>query len=396
MSSNEENTNTTFVIEYIWLDIHKHIRSKIRTIHSSYSKYFSYKHKCNVPEWSYDGSSTGQATTSNSEVVLQPIYVVDHPFLNNKDTLDTMKSISLLALCNTLHCSIHIQDGKEHIERTQTQDNYIQEAIDIFNTKPLLDIDPWFGLEQEFFLFSKQTLKPYKWEYYQTHRDTLDGEFYCGVNRSTHEEHQIMKEFLYTCLSIGLKVSGINQEVECTQWEYQIGPTKGIETAHQMVIAKYILLHICEKYDVYPVFHPKPIKTKDKEWNGSGCHVNISTNKTRNLFNETIIETNTNTTTNTNTKLYGLDEIYRIISNMEKDHTEYIENYSGKNNHLRLTGKNETSNPKVFTHSVGGRDTSIRIPYQTYIDKKGYFEDRRPGSDIDYYKLLCKYAEYLV
>jgi len=386
MSSGKDTTTTVFIIEYIWLDKNKHIRSKIRTLYAPYSKYFSFKHKCTIPYWSYDGSSTGQANTSNSEVLLQPIYVVDHPFLNNKDTLDKMKSISLLVLCNTLNCSITTQDTK--IETKQTEDNYIQQAMDIYNTKPLLDVDPWFGLEQEFFLFSKQTLKPYKWEYYQTHRDTLDGEFYCGVNRSTHEESKIMKEFLYVCLSIGLKLSGINQEVECTQWEYQIGPTKGIETAHQMVIAKYILLQICEKYDVYPVFHPKPIKTKEKEWNGSGCHVNISTSRTRTTKNETKNETNNET--------YGLDEIYRIISNMEKNHSECIEQYCGKNNHLRLTGKNETSNPKECTHSIGGRDTSIRIPYQTYIDKKGYFEDRRPGADIDYYKILCKYAEYLI
>lgn len=382
MSSNEENTNTTiFILEYIWLDIHNHIRSKIRTIYAPYTTYFSFKNKNSVPEWSYDGSSTGQANTSNSEVLLQPIYVVDHPFLNNKTTIDKMKSISLLVLCNAMNCSIHIQENNEEIEeieKKQTPHNYIQQAIDKFNTKQVIDIEPWFGLEQEFFLFSKETLKPYKWDYYQSHKETLDGEFYCGVNRSTHTESQIMKEFLYTSLSIGLKVSGINQEVECTQWEYQIGPTKGIEIAHQMVIAKYILLQICEKYDVYPVFHPKPIKTKYKEWNGSGCHVNISTKKTRDLTYE------------------GLDEIYRIITNMENNHTEFIENYCGKNNHLRLTGKNETSNPKIFTHSVGGRDTSIRIPYQTYIDKKGYFEDRRPGSDIDYYKLLCKYVEYLV
>jgi glutamine synthetase len=39
----------------------------------------------------------------------------------------------------------------------------------------------------------------------------------------------------------------------------------------------------CEENGLYPVFHPKPysLVNKIQDYNGSGCHINISTKKTR-------------------------------------------------------------------------------------------------------------------
>lgn len=371
-----------YVLEYIWLDINEHIRSKIRVITTD-NKIETIKQ---IPKWSYDGSSTGQSTTLNSEILLEPIYMCYNSFLISKCLTSFYKDIvssnyidKLIVLCNTTYYDKKNENtqerNKEQHQQHYQQENYITEALEKFSLKQNVNHDIWFGIEQEFFLFDKETLKPFKWDYYQSYKETLEGEFYCGVNRSNITETKIMEEFLEKCLLSNLNISGINQEVEFTQWEYQIGPVKGIESAHQMIVAKFILLKICEKYNLYPVFHPKPIKTKDKEWNGSGCHINISTEKTRNKE--------------------GIYEIYKIMEKMEKDHSNFIENYCGKNNHMRLTGKNETSNPDIFSYSIGGRNTSIRIPYQTKIDNRGYFEDRRPGSDINYYKIITKYLDYL-
>ena len=87
--------------------------------------------------------------------------------------------------------------------------------------------------------------------------------------------------------------------------------------------------------------------------------------------------------------------ILDMIHKMTSDHVNFIKNYTGRNNHLRLTGHHETSDPKQLSYSVGGRNTSIRIPHLTNNNNCGYFEDRRPGSDIDYYKTLSKYVDYL-
>ena len=192
------------------------------------------------------------------------------------------------------------------------------------------------------------------------------------MNRSTYTERTIMNQLFDTALRVGLRMSGINQEVAPAQWEYQIGPVPGIQAADQMIFAKYILYGLCEQYGLYATFHPKPLSG---DWNGSGCHVNISTRDTR--------------------KEGGLEYILCALDKFGADHTTFLERYCGNNNHMRLTGEHETSDPRVFNHSVGGRSTSVRIPYSTRNDGKGYFEDRRPGSSIDYYATLARYLQYL-
>ena len=57
----------------------------------------------------------------------------------------------------------------------------------------------------------------------------------------------------------------------------------------------------------------------------------------------------------------------------------------GKDNQKRMTGRHETASFDKFTWGVGSRYTSIRIGYDTFNNKKGYFEDRRPASNIDPY-----------
>ena len=68
------------IIEYIWYDVKQFIRSKIRLLTPSDSTPLQLSM---VPEWSYDGSSTGQAETDNSEVILRPVYMMKHPFYND-------------------------------------------------------------------------------------------------------------------------------------------------------------------------------------------------------------------------------------------------------------------------------------------------------------------------
>ena len=77
---------------------------------------------------------------------------------------------------------------------------------------------------------------------------------------------------------------------------------------------------------------------------------------------------------------------------MEIKHKDHLEVY-GKDNHLRLTGIHETSSIDKFTFKDGDRGASIRIPYNTIDECKGYFEDRRPGSNADPYLVTSKIFE---
>ena len=58
----------------------------------------------------------------------------------------------------------------------------------------------------------------------------------------------------------------------------------------------------------------------------------------------------------------------------------------GEDNAARLTGIHETSSMDKFSYGVGNREVSVRIPTSVaHANGKGYFEDRRPGSNIDPY-----------
>ncbi|MFM8331129.1 MAG: hypothetical protein ACKN9T_05525 [Candidatus Methylumidiphilus sp.] len=105
-----------------------------------------------------------------------------------------------------------------------------------------------------------------------------------------------------------------------------------------------------KKYNVVIKFKPKPLKG---DWNGSGHKL-------------------------------GLEYICEAIYKLNKNHLEHMKVY-GSGNEERITGKHETASYNEFTYSVGGRNTSIRIGNETYKNKCGYFEDRRPSSNCDPY-----------
>lgn len=301
------------IAEYIWLDSEENFRSKIKII-PEFNGVF--------PEWNYDGSSTGQATTENSEIILKPVKAV--PFEDK-----------MLVLCATA--------SRKKVE-------------EIFNKKK--DCIPWFGLEQEYFIYQNGQPLGYT--------PKKSGIYYCGVN--TQLGRPFAEEHMKACLAAGLTVSGINAEVVAGQWEFQIGPVEGIDAADQLMLARYLLVRLAERYEYQIVFHPKPIANE----NGSGCHCNFSTKEMRD----------------------DIKFIHSAIDKLKESHIEFIRN-SGKDNHLRLTGKNETSDINSFTVGYGSRGTSIRIPNQVILEGKGYFEDRRPAANCDPYIITSMILESL-
>ena len=77
---------------------------------------------------------------------------------------------------------------------------------------------------------------------------------------------------------------------------------------------------------------------------------------------------------------------------LKETHKEHMLVY-GLENDKRMTGEHETSTIHEFTHGYSTRDTSIRIPAQSIVDKKGYFEDRRPASNCDPYQVTERMLE---
>ena len=130
--------------EYIWLDNNKQLRSKARTIDISSDNWpQTIIDISNIPKWTYDGSSTGQATGHDSEITLIPRALFNDPFRGGQNKL--------------VVCDTYDSMGNP----TESNTRYL--ANKIFNNPRCKEQEPWFGLEQEYFLMNTDTNKPLGW-----------------------------------------------------------------------------------------------------------------------------------------------------------------------------------------------------------------------------------------
>jgi len=318
---------------YIWIDgSGENVRAKTKTLEAAP------KSIKELPIWNFDGSSTGQAEGSNSDVYLYPVAMYPDPFRlgHNK-----------LVLCETY--------------------NYKQQPTDSNHRhlcKKVMDkaasVHPWFGIEQEWTLLDIDK-HPFGWP--KGGYPGPQGPYYCGVGANKVFGRDIVESHYRAMMYSGITVSGDNAEVMPAQWEFQVGPCEGINMGDELWMARFMLHRVAEDYGVVATMDPKPIPG---DWNGAGCHTNFSTQKMR--------------------EDGGLKEIERAIELLGKKHKEHIAVYDiGGSNVRRLTGKHETSSMDTFSAGVANRGASIRIPRQCGEEGKGYLEDRRPASNCDPY-----------
>ncbi|CAH1783614.1 unnamed protein product [Owenia fusiformis] len=323
-------------VMYIWVDgTMEHLRCKTKTLDSEPQK----PEDC--PIWNFDGSSTGQAEGSNSDVYLYPVAMFRDPFRRGKNKL--------------LLCETYDHNRKPHPTNKRHE---CKKAM--IKAK---DSHPWFGIEQEFTLLD-QDGHPFGWP--KNGFPGPQGPYYCGVGANKVYGRAIVEAHYRACLYAGLKIAGTNAEVMPGQWEYQIGPCEGIEMGDHLWIARFLMYRVAEDFGVIATLDPKPMPG---DWNGAGAHTNYSTVEMR-------------------TGEGGLESINDAIENMALKHKEHIESYDpyrGESNKRRLTGRHETSSIDVFTAGVAHRGASVRIPRQVSEDGFGYLEDRRPSSNCDPY-----------
>lgn len=323
-------------IEYVWLDGKKTVRSKTKVMgrNENWSECYMPTDPEDIPDWNYDGSSTYQAFTESSEVFLYPVKVYPNPFVRSGS--------GCIVLCKTSDplCSVTI-------------------AEEIFREKP--DDRPMFGLEQEFFIIDQGTGKPLGWPI--NGEPKAQGDYYCSVGAGCAFGRDYIDECMERLIEMKIPVTGMNYEVAPGQAEFQVCDV-GLDGAHALIMLRYVLARVGERYNYSIEYDPKPIQGN---WNGSGCHVNFSTEAMRNEG--------------------GYEIIKGCMDYLERSHRDDLKLY-GKNNEKRLTGKHETSSMDQFSWGVANRATSVRVPTQTEKENKGYFEDRRPASNIDPY-LVC-------
>jgi glutamine synthetase len=349
-----------YVAEYIWPDSKGNMRSKSKTIDINVSRKdvespeFMKRilHPKNYPEWSYDGSSTQQSLSDDSEVILKPVEVFTDPF---------RKLPNVMVLCETYR-----RDGIPMPSNTRF--NAVKEF------KKHKEVKPWFGIEQEFYIMNNDKFKlstkstePIGTTLFVNDLNAVpQGQYYCSVGGNNAFGRKIAEQAFHYSLEAGLKCSGMNSEVGPGQWEIQVGPCEGIEAGDQLLILRYILNRVSEIHNVQINIDPKPLVG---DWNGSGCHVNFSTKDMR--------------------EAGGYSNIINAIEKLSEKHTEHLQIY-GENNDKRLTGNHETSKSSDFSYGIGDRTASVRIPQLTAKEHKGYFEDRRPGANMDPYLVTSK------
>ncbi|PZR30961.1 MAG: glutamine synthetase [Azospira oryzae] len=323
-------------LEYLWLDGYtptQSLRSKTKIV----KNFDGTLESC--PVWSFDGSSTEQATGKSSDCLLEPVAIFPDP--GRKD--------AFLVMCEVLN-----PDGTPHATngRATIDDD---------------DSDFWFGFEQEYFLWNPETNKPLG---FPADRDpSPQGQYYCSVGAKNAFGREIIEKHLDYALAAGINVEGINAEVAPGQWEFQIFAKGAKAAGDQVWVARYLLERTAEKYNVAINWHCKPLGI-DADWNGSGMHANFSNSILREA---------------------GSKEVYDIICQafapVVKEHIDVY----GADNHLRLTGKHETQSIDKFSYGVSDRGASIRIPIATVEnDWHGWLEDRRPNSAADPYKVAAR------
>lgn len=332
--------NTKSKLEYVWLDGYKPtqgLRSKTKIVEN-----FSGRLK-DCPLWSFDGSSTKQASGGSSDCLLKPVFVCPDPGRKN----------GFLVMCEVLNPdgTPHESNGRATIEKDSP--------------------DYWFGFEQEYFLWDTEIGRPLGFP--ENGYPNPQGQYYCSVGANNAFGREIAEEHLDACLEAGIELHGINSEVATGQWEFQVFGKGAKNAGDQAWIARYLLERTAEKYGIAVNWHCKPLG--DTDWNGSGMHTNFSTGKMRTLGKKEIFE-----------------KVCRAFGNVIGEHMAVY----GADNNQRLTGKHETQSIDQFSYGVSDRGASIRIPiYTTSHGWKGYLEDRRPNSSADPYRVAGRIIKTL-
>ena len=315
-----------FQAEYIWIDGSeptKKLRSKTKIIDSP----------TEPPVWGFDGSSTNQAPGNQSDCVLNPVKIIPDPVRGGDN---------VLVLCEVL-----TTDLEPHPTNTR--------AATVATAEKYASYEPWFGIEQEYTFFKEGRVFGFP----QGGYPAPQGGYYCGVGDDEIFGRPVVEDHMKACLEAGISLSGVNAEVMIGQWEFQVGPLGPVEVSDQLWLARWLLYRIGENYGITATLDPKPVKG---DWNGAGAHTNFSTNDMR----------------------HNYDAIVAAAEALGTRHDLHIEHYGAEIEH-RLTGLHETAPWTHYSYGVSDRGASVRIPWQTAQDGKGYLEDRRPNANMDPY-----------
>ncbi|KCV71072.1 hypothetical protein H696_02022 [Fonticula alba] len=267
-------TDTLVCVTYVWVDADGiTLRQKTRTLPRSKIQY-------TIPEWTFDGSSTGHSLTGyiNSDVTIRPVHAFRDPFRPGHN---------ILVLCST-----YSADGRPHASNLREQ--ALAEAL---GDEAVVSAQPWFAFEQEYYIIEPETGLPVGCP--RATPFPAQGPHYCSVGAGRSFGRQIVEAHLAACMYAGVNISGTNSETVPGQWEFQVGPCHpGADTmpfrqfdfphclqllralheptaaADHLWMARFLLQQVAEDFGKAISFAPGRLAP---HWNGSGMHTNFST-----------------------------------------------------------------------------------------------------------------------
>jgi len=173
------------IITYIWIDgSGEYLRSKTMTVN------FEPKDARDLKWWIFDGSSTGQAENSNSDIYLMPVALFNDPFLRGKNKL---------LLCETY----------KYDKKTPTESNKRFTCNEVM--KKAYTSYPWFGIEQEYSLAEKDGW-PLGWPKPNGYPKP-QGPYYCSVGADRAFGRFVVDSHQKACLYAGVKICGYGWHV---------------------------------------------------------------------------------------------------------------------------------------------------------------------------------------
>jgi glutamine synthetase len=258
------------------------------------------------------------------------------------------------------------------------------DAIELLQVHPKIwKHCPMIGFEQEFFVIDPETGYPVGFVQSAcpfnrvlshlglrpryTPVSGKQGPYYCSNGFPKAQLRDMMDEVLLIAREMEIGIAGFNYEVAPGQAEFQVFGDMW-ESCNDLVMLRFLLVRTAEKYGLKIDF--RPVVVRGQNINNSGCHVNFSTTKMR--------------------AEGGLDYIFAFLEYLSDTAEAFPNKYEfeslyGQGVCERLTGRLETSHWMDFSWDIGTRDTSVRIPISVNEAKCGYFEDRRPGANVNPY-----------
>jgi glutamine synthetase len=300
----------SYILEYIWIDGGGNLRSKYRT---AYPSFHSADACIAVEDWNCDDSA--HANDANAPPVLVPIAHFFNPFF------DPGRAFLIL-------CDAYLGDG------IPADTNFRCDAVKVFEKGRGRQIDPWFSIEQEYFI--TQSLET------GGAQQDEESQHYCGVGTRAIILRKLAEKHYEYCLQAGLKIGGMNAEAASNQWNFKIGPCSCIDAGDELWVARYILHKLSEEFGVY-------IRFKSELASASAASGTL----------------NTTFSTEESRNKSGLKCIYNYIDRLWKKHA--------RDSEVALVADS----------------TSIRVPKSVLKAGCGYLEYRRTASDADPYRVIA-------